>query len=53
MTKASLSGNQFCLQRVWLWQNFADRNAMKIFPTEFDGQSIRRVYDEATETWCF
>jgi len=26
---------------------------MKILPTEFDGQSIRRVYDEATETWCF
>jgi DNA-damage-inducible protein D len=26
---------------------------MKIFPTEFDGQTIRRVYDEATETWWF
>jgi hypothetical protein len=26
---------------------------MKIFPTSFDGQSIRRVYDEATETWWF
>ena len=26
---------------------------MKIFPTEFDGQPIRRVYDEATETWWF
>jgi hypothetical protein len=26
---------------------------MKILPTEFDGQSIRRVYDEATETWWF
>jgi hypothetical protein len=26
---------------------------MKIFPAEFDGQSIRRVYDEATETWWF
>ena len=26
---------------------------MKIFPTEFDGQSIRRVYDEATEIWWF
>jgi len=26
---------------------------MKIRPTEFDGQSIRRVYDEATETWWF
>lgn len=26
---------------------------MKILPTEFDGQAIRRVYDEATETWWF
>lgn len=26
---------------------------MKILPTEFDGQSIRRVYDEATQTWWF
>ena len=26
---------------------------MKISPTEFDGKSIRRVYDEATETWWF
>ena len=26
---------------------------MKIFPTEFDGQPIRRVYDESTETWWF
>ena len=26
---------------------------MKIFPTQFDGQSIRRVYDEDTETWWF
>jgi len=26
---------------------------MKILPTEFDGQTIRRVYDEATETWWF
>lgn len=26
---------------------------MKIFPTEFDGQSIRRVYEEDTETWWF
>ena len=26
---------------------------MKIFPTNFDGQSIRRVYDEGTETWWF
>ena len=26
---------------------------MKIFPTEFDGKTIRRVYDEATETWWF
>ena len=26
---------------------------MKIFPAEFDGQSIRRVYDEATEIWWF
>ena len=26
---------------------------MKILPTEFDGQSIRRVYDEATDTWWF
>ena len=24
---------------------------MKILPTDFDGKSIRRVYDEATETW--
>ena len=26
---------------------------MKILPTQFDGQAIRRVYDEATETWWF
>jgi len=26
---------------------------MKEFPTSFDGQSIRRVYDEATDTWWF
>jgi DNA-damage-inducible protein D len=26
---------------------------MKILPTEFDGKSFRRVYDEATETWWF
>jgi len=26
---------------------------MKILPTEFDGQSIRRVYDENTEIWWF
>ena len=26
---------------------------MKILPTEFHGQSIRRVYDEATDTWWF
>jgi DNA-damage-inducible protein D len=26
---------------------------MKIFPTEFDGRPIRRVYDEDTETWWF
>lgn len=26
---------------------------MKILPTAFDGQPIRRVYDEATEIWWF
>ena len=26
---------------------------MKILPTEFDGQSIRRVYDEAADIWWF
>jgi DNA-damage-inducible protein D len=26
---------------------------MKILPTDFDGQPIRRVFDEATETWWF
>ena len=26
---------------------------MKVLPTDFDGQSIRRVYDENTETWWF
>lgn len=26
---------------------------MKILPAEFDGQAIRRVYDEATKTWWF
>ena len=26
---------------------------MKILPTQFDGQSIRRVYDEEMETWWF
>ena len=26
---------------------------MKVLPTQFDGHAIRRVYDEATETWWF
>jgi hypothetical protein len=26
---------------------------VKILPAQFDGQDIRRVYDEATETWWF
>lgn len=26
---------------------------MKILPTDFEGQSIRRLYDAATETWWF
>lgn len=26
---------------------------MKLLPAEFEGQSIRRVYDEATEGWWF
>ena len=26
---------------------------MKILPAQFDGQAIRRVYDEASETWWF
>ena len=26
---------------------------MKILPTEFDAQTIRRIYDETTETWWF
>jgi hypothetical protein len=26
---------------------------MKILPTEFEGQTIRRSYDEATDTWWF
>ena len=26
---------------------------MKIFPTEFDGQTIRRIYDEAADIWWF
>lgn len=26
---------------------------LKLLPNQFDGQSIRRVYDEATETWWF
>ena len=26
---------------------------MKILPTQFDGQPIRRLYDEATNTWWF
>lgn len=26
---------------------------MKILPTEFDGQAIRRLYDESTESWWF
>ncbi|MDO8373870.1 MAG: Bro-N domain-containing protein [Polaromonas sp.] len=26
---------------------------MKVSPASFDGQSIRRVFDEATETWWF
>ncbi len=26
---------------------------MKILPTDFDGQAVRRVYDEDSETWWF
>jgi DNA-damage-inducible protein D len=26
---------------------------MKILPAQFDGQAIRRMYDEATDTWWF
>ena len=26
---------------------------MKILPAEFESLTIRRVYDEATETWSF
>ena len=26
---------------------------MKILPADFDGQAIRRIYDDATETWWF
>jgi hypothetical protein len=26
---------------------------MKVLPTQFEGQAIRRVYDEATQTWWF
>ncbi|WP_293192608.1 hypothetical protein [Ottowia sp.] len=26
---------------------------MQTFPTDFEGQSIRRLYDEATDTWWF
>lgn len=26
---------------------------MKILPADFDGQAIRRIYDEATDTWWF
>src|SRR5450830_1852065 len=26
---------------------------MKILPTQFDGETIRRVYDEETDTWWF
>ncbi|MDY0073988.1 MAG: hypothetical protein RBR77_15250 [Thauera sp.] len=26
---------------------------VKILPGEFDGQSIRRLYDETTDTWWF
>jgi prophage antirepressor-like protein len=33
--------------------NKRSEHPMKILPTEFDEQSIRRVYDEETETWWF
>ena len=26
---------------------------MKSLPAQFDGQAIRRLYDEATDTWWF
>ena len=26
---------------------------MKFLPTEFEGQAIRRVYDEVTDAWWF
>ena len=26
---------------------------MKVLPDSFDGQSIRRVFDDANETWWF
>ena len=29
------------------------RVAMKVMPANFDGQCIRRVFDEATGTWWF
>jgi DNA-damage-inducible protein D len=46
------------LLQVFLTENkysgvFNDQVHMKIFPTEFDGQTIRRVYDEANDIWWF
>jgi hypothetical protein len=32
---------------------FREELRVKILPAEFEGQSIRRSYDEATETWWF
>lgn len=29
------------------------RVTLKVLPTSFDGQSIRRVFDDASETWWF
>ena len=33
--------------------NHLERPKMKILPAEFDGQTIRRIYDETTEIWWF
>ena len=32
---------------------FTQEHILKILPSEFEDQSIRRLYDEATETWWF
>jgi len=34
-------------------EGLIEEHLMKILPAQFDGHAIRRLYDEATDTWWF